>query len=217
MLKSGERITAALLLTTAALTTYVVAGPRGLVRTWWHEVRATRAQRAAFLRSEPDLQRLGQRLGALEGRLPLYEFSDYQCPYCRQAESILASLVDSVTGVVRVYLHLPLSSHPAAFGAAVAAECAGEQGVFRQMHTGVAKRQQLDTGSCSRRGSELGRISRVFAWSRCGRESSGNDRPRARAWRSRHPHILRYQWIARGYSNSGADCSALLSFTWSRV
>lgn len=65
------------------------------------------------------------------------EFSDFQCAACRKhalevQPAIDAALVD--TGQVRwVSKHLPLRIHPQAVLAAVAAECAGEQGRFWEM------------------------------------------------------------------------------------
>jgi len=67
------------------------------------------------------------------------EFTDFQCPFCAQfATGTLAELkkryVDS--GTVRFALkHAPIESiHPVAFKSAVAANCAGQQGRFWEMH-----------------------------------------------------------------------------------
>jgi protein-disulfide isomerase len=77
--------------------------------------------------------------GSPQARLTIVEFSDYQCPFCaRHAQQTMAQIerefVD--TGKVRYAIrNLPLERlHPDAFKAAEAAECAGAQGKFWEMH-----------------------------------------------------------------------------------
>lgn len=77
--------------------------------------------------------------GSPTAKVALVEFSDYQCPFCgRYATSTLPELTREYidTGKIRyVFRNLPLESiHPNAFRAAVAAECAGEQGKYWPMH-----------------------------------------------------------------------------------
>jgi protein-disulfide isomerase len=86
-------------------------------------------------------------MGRADAPVTLVEFSDFQCPFClRHAkqtfERIKASYVD--TGKVRyVFRHNPIQSlHPQAWGAARAAECAGRQGKFWQMHTAIFDNQK---------------------------------------------------------------------------
>ncbi len=78
-------------------------------------------------------------LGDPNAKVTLIEFSDYQCPYCaRFFRETLPRLVEDYieTGKVRlVYRDFPIASlHPAAFEAALAARCAGEQGRYWEMH-----------------------------------------------------------------------------------
>ena len=58
----------------------------------------------------------------------LYEFSDFECPYCKQFHGIPKEIVDSSAGQVNwVFKHFPLDIHnPTAANEAVAAECVGE-------------------------------------------------------------------------------------------
>lgn len=74
--------------------------------------------------------------GAAEPDLTLVEFVDYQCPACLVVEGVLAELSREHPGRIRrVVRHFPLTRiHPQAHGAALAAVCAGEQGVFERMH-----------------------------------------------------------------------------------
>jgi protein-disulfide isomerase len=67
------------------------------------------------------------------------EFSDFQCPYCKQfmletMPSLRSKFVDK--GLARfAFHHLPLISiHPKALEAGIAAECAGAQGKFFAYH-----------------------------------------------------------------------------------
>jgi protein-disulfide isomerase len=68
----------------------------------------------------------------------IVEFSDYECPFCARFYSQTLSQIDEnyiKTGKVRlVYRDFPLSIHPQAQKAAEAAECAGEQDKYYDMH-----------------------------------------------------------------------------------
>jgi protein-disulfide isomerase len=68
----------------------------------------------------------------------IIEFSDYECPFCARFYSQTLSQIDEQyikTGKVRlIYRDYPLSFHPQAQKAGEAAECAGEQGKYYEMH-----------------------------------------------------------------------------------
>jgi protein-disulfide isomerase len=74
----------------------------------------------------------------------LVEYGDFQCPYCARAHQLLPKILVDVGGRVRfVFRHLPITQlHPHAFAAAVAAEAAGRQGRFWQMHDTLFEHQQ---------------------------------------------------------------------------
>jgi protein-disulfide isomerase len=74
--------------------------------------------------------------GAEDAPVTLVEYGDYQCPYCGLAEVIIRELLDSFGDELRyVWRHLPLNDvHPNAQLAAEAAEAAGAQGKFWEMH-----------------------------------------------------------------------------------
>lgn len=81
------------------------------------------------------------------GSVVLVELTDYQCPYCgrhaRDAAPVIdAELVDR--GAIRhVVLHHPLTAiHPLAAKASEAAECAGRQGRFWDMHARLFENQR---------------------------------------------------------------------------
>jgi protein-disulfide isomerase len=76
--------------------------------------------------------------GKSTAKVGLLVYSDFQCPYCAKFAKdswpeILHTYVDSGKVLVAFH-HLPLPMHPLATGAAVAAECAGMQGQFWEMH-----------------------------------------------------------------------------------
>ena len=76
-------------------------------------------------------------LGRPDAPVTMVEFTDYECPFCRQYhmasfEKLKRDYID--TGKVRyVSRDLPLDFHPNAKPAARAARCAGEQGRFWEM------------------------------------------------------------------------------------
>jgi len=61
----------------------------------------------------------------------IVEFTDFQCPFCARAQETLRLLREKYGKSVRfVRKHNPLPFHPHARSAALAAECANEQGRF---------------------------------------------------------------------------------------
>jgi cyclophilin family peptidyl-prolyl cis-trans isomerase/protein-disulfide isomerase len=75
-------------------------------------------------------------LGPKTASVVVYEYSDFQCPYCAKAAPSLEALNKAYPNdVLIVFRYFPLSSiHPNARLAAQAAESAGIQGKFWQMH-----------------------------------------------------------------------------------
>ncbi len=74
--------------------------------------------------------------GPVNAPVTLVEYGDFECPYCGQAEPIVRELVQTFGNDLRfVFRHLPLADvHEHAEIAAEAAEAAGEQGKFWEMH-----------------------------------------------------------------------------------
>lgn len=70
-----------------------------------------------------------------EGKITLVEFADFQCPFCQRIAPTMDKILQDYNGKVRqVFKHYPLSFHPNARPAALASECAAEQGKFWEMH-----------------------------------------------------------------------------------
>ena len=85
--------------------------------------------------------------GNLNAPITIVEFSDFQCPFCAKFHSttlpqLQANYIDS--GKVKfVYRDFPIQSiHPNAVPAALASECADEQGMFWEYHDLVFENQK---------------------------------------------------------------------------
>lgn len=78
----------------------------------------------------------GHRIGTTAPKATIVNFSDFECPFCRGfSERLLPQLLERYPrDVAVIYRHFPLPSHRLAGGLANAAECAGEQGRFREFH-----------------------------------------------------------------------------------
>ncbi len=67
--------------------------------------------------------------------MTLVEYGDFECPYCGMAEPVVRELLRDYGEVRYVWRNLPLTDvHPQAQLAAEAAEAAGAQGKFWEMH-----------------------------------------------------------------------------------
>jgi protein-disulfide isomerase len=78
--------------------------------------------------------------GAADAPIVMVLFSDYQCPYCKRAETtvdqVLAEYGDKIRLVFRDY---PLAFHDRAVPAAIAARCAGAQERYWEYHDNLIK------------------------------------------------------------------------------
>jgi protein-disulfide isomerase len=85
-----------------------------------------------------------QSKGAASAPVVLEEFGDYQCPPCGLLHPVLKKIEDDYGPRVRVvFRNLPLQSiHKNAFSAARAAEAAGVQNKFWQMHDMIYENQK---------------------------------------------------------------------------
>jgi protein-disulfide isomerase len=69
--------------------------------------------------------------GPKDAPVTIVGYMDYQCPFCKRADSTMRALQERYGDDVRfVFKHHPLAFHKQARGAAIAAECAAEQGLF---------------------------------------------------------------------------------------
>jgi protein-disulfide isomerase len=85
---------------------------------------------------KPALDESDHLRGDLSRPIHLVEFGDYQCPYCGQAEPVIRALQQTFGDqLCFAFRNFPIvGSHPHAEIAAEAAEAAGAQGLFWEMH-----------------------------------------------------------------------------------
>jgi len=90
-------------------------------------------------------------IGDPNAPISIIEFSDFQCPFCARFHiqtlpSILEEYVDQ--GKVKlIFRDFPIQNiHPNALPASVAAECANEQGKFKEMHDKLFDNQKKWSG-----------------------------------------------------------------------
>ena len=74
----------------------------------------------------------------------IVEYFDYGCSFCRELQPALNALEKRYAEEVTViYRHYPIFRHPAAYDAAIAAECAANQGYFKAFHNTLFLNQEL--------------------------------------------------------------------------
>lgn len=87
----------------------------------------------------------GHRLGPANAPVSIVEFSDFQCPYCRNLAAVLKTLRSRYgTQLALIYRHFPLDGvHSLARPAAIASECAARQDRFEMYHDVIFAEQPL--------------------------------------------------------------------------
>lgn len=109
-----------------ALQLYEKASSEGLMQSFLEppsEFLVTTSLADGMLRANP------------QAKVMFLEFSDYQCPFCSRSQSTVNELIKKYEGKVAFgYRHFPLAFHKEADEAAIAVECAREQGKFEEMH-----------------------------------------------------------------------------------
>lgn len=119
---------------------------------------------AAYPRiGEPDLSE-AYYVGAPGANVTFVEYSDFQCPYCARALPAIEQAMKENPGVRFVFRHYPLDIHQNARKAAEAAECAGKQGKFWQMHDAMfASQESLAASDLKKYANALGMDDSEFA------------------------------------------------------
>jgi protein-disulfide isomerase len=97
----------------------------------------------------------------------IVQFEDYQCPFCARAEPTMRRIAEVYGSDVRfVMRHNPLPFHGRARPAALAAECAFQQGRFWQMHDLLfANTSALEDTDLERYAGQIGLD--VAKWKEC--------------------------------------------------
>ncbi|MFN2530599.1 MAG: thioredoxin domain-containing protein [Pyrinomonadaceae bacterium] len=85
------------------------------------------------------------------------EFSDFQCPYCKEVQDVIARLLKEYPTRVRlVFTNLPLDIHSQSFPSARAAYCAGKQGRFWDYHDALFASRNISPDFFQRLSEQLG-------------------------------------------------------------
>jgi protein-disulfide isomerase len=103
--------------------------------------------------------------GSPDAAVTVVEFADFQCPYCKEAESTLHALLAKFPNQVRVvFRNLPIPQlHPHALIAAKAGVCARRQGKFWVMHDAMyADQDALDPAGLKGMASRVGLDAKKF-------------------------------------------------------
>lgn len=94
--------------------------------------------------------------GNSSSNIVIIEFSDFQCPACKAAVSVINAVLNSYD-IAFYYRNFPLPIHENSMSAAEAAECANEQGEFWSYHDILFENQQmLDAESLKEYAGQLG-------------------------------------------------------------
>lgn len=91
---------------------------------------------SAFTGDAKQLQAEDNVLNGRDKKVTLIEYGDFQCPSCAAYHPIVKDLLETYKEQVNfAFRHYPIISiHPNAFAASRAAEAAGKQGKFFEMH-----------------------------------------------------------------------------------
>lgn len=200
---NGERLLNAGIVIMAALV-ITLAGLR--VHQWWAASSEYRPQRIE------DWQQYsvgGSVLGAPDPAVTIVEWGDYQCPFCRTAESELRRVLETYPDAVRlVYRHYPLQIHSAAMPAAHAALCADRAGRFGAYHKLLFDASSLDSLSWSALAATAG-VQDLEAFDTCVNDSSVTDQVHVDTLLASQlgiqgtPLFLVNDWLLPGYPRPG--------------
>jgi protein-disulfide isomerase len=105
-------------------------------------------------------------VGPATAPITIVEYGDYECPFCGAAHPVVKALEKALDDNLRfAYRHFPLSQiHPHSFQAAEAAEAAGAQDRFWEMHDMLFEHQsRLGTQDLLAYASALGLKLESFA------------------------------------------------------
>lgn len=101
-------------------------------------------------------------LGDRDALVSIIEYSDFECPFCKRFAETPKQAIAANPGVVNsVFRHFPLSFHdPEATNAALATECAADQGKFWEYHDEYFERtnsnKQIPAGAIEDIARDLG-------------------------------------------------------------
>ncbi len=113
-----------------------------------YEITAETAQYQNAVDQQPPITEEDWIYGDFDAPITIVEYADFQCPACVGFSLGIKELINEFPGTIRVvFRHLPLPSiHDLAYISAMAAEAAGAQGQFWEMHDLLYQNQQQWSG-----------------------------------------------------------------------
>ncbi|HET8732623.1 MAG TPA: thioredoxin domain-containing protein [Anaeromyxobacteraceae bacterium] len=110
-------------------------------------------------RSRFEINALGVPIGDPKAPVVIYEYADFECPFCQQLRPKLEAFVKRNPGRVKlVFRPFPIPGHPNAETAAEAAEWARDQGIFWPFHDAMFDNpKKLDVESLVLLADKLGK------------------------------------------------------------
>jgi len=102
--------------------------------------------------------------GDLEASVVMVEWSDFECPACGLAYRTVEDVIEKYQDKIKYeYRHFPLPYHQYAYKAAVASECANEQGKFWEYYHKLFLNQvNLSKGFLEQYAKEIGLDTELF-------------------------------------------------------
>ncbi len=101
--------------------------------------------------------------GGANAAVTIVTFSDYECPFCKRAESTVDQVMKAYGDKVRLYFRdYPLPFHQHARPAAEAAECANAQGKFWDYHDKLMASKDLSPENLKKMAADTGMDAKKF-------------------------------------------------------
>jgi len=95
--------------------------------------------------------------GPTKAAVTIVEFSDFECPFCREVQETLKQIAEHYGAEVRlVFKHLPSEGHRNSLPAARAAFCAGDQDRFWEFHDALFGASKLSSETFAEFAASLG-------------------------------------------------------------
>ncbi len=108
---------------------------RGELMSYYEGVRKEQKVKVLMLPPRYQVEAKGPTKGSKSAPITIVEYSDFQCPYCIEAEKTVSELLKAYPDKIRlVYRDFPLPMHPLAPKAAEASHCADAQGKYWELH-----------------------------------------------------------------------------------
>jgi protein-disulfide isomerase len=96
-------------------------------------------------------------MGPGDAPITIVEFSDFQCPFCRQSQTTIKQILQDYPNRVRlVFRYLPLEIHEHAFTSAQAAFCSSQQGLFWKYHDALFTSEDLSVATLHQIATKIG-------------------------------------------------------------